>query len=240
MSTTYAYTVLQAINRAFRVMGLYDQYSSGTNATDQANALEALNLIIKSWSANNLQLWLVNPITVPMTVGVNSYALGPTGTPATDMPLRIATAFRHQTDSGTDVSLTPMSRQEYAALGLKTLQAPPTQYNYTPGTAGANGTLLLYPTPDSYTAANGTLVLYAQTMIPDILTTSSNLLFPPEWYLAIVLAVADQMAPEYPAIDAQKRAEISNRAAVEFDKVSTWAANEQTSTFFTLNQRGYR
>jgi len=134
MSTTYAYTVQQAINRAFRLMGVYDRYSSGPDATDTANALEAANLIAKIWNATpGIKLWLLEEVSLPFVAGRSAYALGPTGNVIMDMPLRITNVILHDALLNTDITLRPLSREGYLGLAVKSLQSMPTQYWYVPG-----------------------------------------------------------------------------------------------------------
>ncbi len=237
MTTTYSYTASQAITAAFRKMKIYDPYTSSPSTQDLANGMEALNLLIKAWSID-LKIYLVTQAApIPLTQGVATYTLGPSGTPVMDKPLAVVQAHRHQNDSGIDVPLTPLSRQEYDFLGLKTLQNSPTQFYFQEGVT--NSTITVYPTPDSYTATNATLALWVQTAVPDLILQTDVPYFPSEWYQALVWNLAMMLVTEYDVPPTIMQTIVAF-AREMYSKLEDWAANEQVGTYFTIDRRGSR
>lgn len=56
-TVTYRANALVIVNAALRLCGAYDS-EGGSSSTQQKNdALEALNMLVKAWEANGLQLW---------------------------------------------------------------------------------------------------------------------------------------------------------------------------------------
>src|SRR5512139_509483 len=134
-TTTFTVTANDIINGAFRITGAFG--ASDTIPTgDFNNALQALNIMIKSWMTKGYELWTVKELTLPMVAGTTSYQIGPTATGTgaliTDRPLRISQAFLRNDSQHTDVVLSIISRQEYEQLGAKSNQGVVNSIFYDP------------------------------------------------------------------------------------------------------------
>ncbi|MFQ5500447.1 MAG: hypothetical protein ACE5FH_12330, partial [Candidatus Zixiibacteriota bacterium] len=107
----------ELIKEALRACGAISEYQA-PSAEQIASGSRALNLIIKEWQADGLQLWLIQSISVSLTDGNASYTIGAGGDVNVDRPTKIHEAFIR--DGTNDTPLEPMTRQEYWALGDKT------------------------------------------------------------------------------------------------------------------------
>jgi len=87
-------------------------------------ARRQLNLMLNSeWSNRQVNLWRVELLSQALTQGTATYTL-----PA--RVVMVLDAYRSTTTGGvqTDIFMTPISRDDYAAYPQKATQAPPTQY----------------------------------------------------------------------------------------------------------------
>lgn len=84
--------------------------------------------MIKAWQAAGVGLWLNTVYTQTLTAGTQYYRLGPHSTPtAIARPLAVVEARLVDT-SGNEMVMSPMSRDEYMALPLKSSTGATTQY----------------------------------------------------------------------------------------------------------------
>lgn len=106
-------------------------------------ARRQLNLMLTSeWSNIPVNLWEVTLNSQALTQGTATYTL-----PANVITILDAYRSTQQgTVSQTDIFMTPISRDDYAAYPLKQTQAPPTQYWLNRQTTP---TVTLYPVPDN-------------------------------------------------------------------------------------------
>lgn len=56
-TVTYRVTANTIINAALRLVGAFDSDTGSASATQTSNALEALNMMVKTWQTKGLQLW---------------------------------------------------------------------------------------------------------------------------------------------------------------------------------------
>ena len=78
---TESYTAASLIARALKHLGVMDA-SESVNATEQTDALEQLNLLIKEWSANGADVWVRKTahMFIPSPGTVTGYTVGTGGT----------------------------------------------------------------------------------------------------------------------------------------------------------------
>lgn len=125
-TTTFSVTMSGLIYGAFQAAYII----AGTDILDPADynlALNALNMMVKSWGAKGIGLWLNQLVTISLTASTTNYLLGPGSATPMSRPLAILEA-RLRTASGADTPLTPMSRNEYLSLTNKSLPGTPLRY----------------------------------------------------------------------------------------------------------------
>ena len=138
-------------------------------------ARRQLNLMLSSeWSNRGVNLWEVELIPQLLTQGTATYTLP-------GRVIMMLDAYR-STDQGlstqTDIYITPISRDDYAAYPQKQTQGPPNQYWFDRVTTP---TVTLYPVPDG----NGPYYLnyYAFVQVQDSnIPSGSTPDLPVRWY----------------------------------------------------------
>jgi hypothetical protein len=145
-STDFSVTA-QGANRIVR--GLGGKPGEGMNAQDdEANALQALELMIKSWQAEHIGLWKNTEIAVFFSDEGYSYSLGPTGDHAasTYVVTEVATAASSGAGSIDVDSITGMTNGDAIGIQLDDGTLQWTTINGVP--AGSTVTLTAVLTDD--------------------------------------------------------------------------------------------
>ena len=153
---------------------------------DARTARRSLNLMFADWANRGLNLWTVKQATVSVSSGTASYTL----LDATVVDL-LEVVLRNS--SGTDFTLTQMSRSEYLRIPNKTSTGQPSQYFFD---RQVTPTITLWSTPDdSYT-----LVFYYVRRIEDadalVNTTDAPFRFLPCMAAGLAYYIAIKRAPD--------------------------------------------
>lgn len=238
MSTTFSVTRDELIASALRLQG-YIQQGDTPSATVVTNMSQALNMMLKAWSSRGLKVWCVQEVTCPITGLPRSFQIGPTATgtnaKVTDRPLRIEEAIIRYNPSATtptDVTLQPLSREEYVALGNKFSTGTPNSYFYDP--LIPNGVIYLYTKPDSGSSAME-VHLWVRKQLDDITSGSGTFNLPSEWFQALRWGLADETS-----LDNQIPSEVADRIAQRAqrlrEEMEDWD-REYTSVYFQPDLR---
>jgi hypothetical protein len=228
------------ITRALLIIGAVGAGQTPT-ASEITDGGETLNLMLKAWQADGLQLFTLTNISLTPVLDQYQYTFGPSGdidTGATGpRPEEIFNVHRRLTSDTTDIELTRLSRQEYWQLPNKSSSGTPTQFYYDPAIVSDLAKLYVWPAPDATFVADQTLEIKYQKPFDDMDAATNDLAFPNSWTLAIVFGLAELLAFEYglPTGDIQH---ISQRAMIEKDRVMSWD-REHTSVFFQPEPRWY-
>ena len=153
---------------------------------DAKTARRSLNLMFADWANRGLNLWTVKQATVSVSSGTASFTL----LDATVVDL-LEVVLRNS--SGTDFTLTQMSRSEYLRIPNKTSTGQPSQYFFD---RQVTPTITLWSTPDdSYT-----LVFYYVRRIEDadalVNTTDAPFRFLPCMAAGLAYYIAIKRAPD--------------------------------------------
>ena len=106
---------------------------------DARTARRSLNIMFSEWANRGLNLWTVNSATQALTEGTSSYTFTAEYTDLLEVVLR---------RSGTDFSMSKISRGEYLNLPIKTQKGRPTQYYFD---RQITPKIFLWPTPENST-----------------------------------------------------------------------------------------
>ncbi len=229
MSTTFNVTRNDIINGALRLQGWLD-YQGTADATKISNMAEALQIMIKAWSAEGMKLWTIEEQTLPLVTGQIKYTIGPTGNLVGDRPLKIIEAFIRYTVSGNynDVTLQRLSRNEYQMLGNKASSGTPNSFFYNP--VIPNGELYVYVAPSSFASANDEIHLFVQRLIQDINAAGDSFDLPQEWFQALKWGLADETSLENQIADPVAD-RIAVRAKYYREQLEDWD-QENASIYF--------
>ena len=153
---------------------------------DARTARRSLNLMFADWANRGLNLWTVKQATVSVSSGTASYTL----LDATVVDL-LEVVLRNS--SGTDFTLTQMSRSQYIKIPNKTSTGQPSQYFFD---RQVTPTITLWSTPD----ASYTLVFYYVRRIEDadalVNTTDAPFRFLPCMAAGLAYYIAIKKAPD--------------------------------------------
>lgn len=235
-TTSFSVSANDIINGAFRLTGAFGA-SDAIPTTDFANALQALNIMVKNWTTKGYLLWTVVELPLPMVTNTTSYQIGPTATGTgaliTDRPLRISQAFLRVNATNTDTMLSILSRQEYEQLGSKSSPGVVNSIFYDP--QRDNGVLYVYTTPAD---ASRTIHLFAQRPIQDLVSSTDTFDFPQEWYQPLKWGLAAEIGLEY-GIPPDVLNRIDGKAISYLNDMAAWS-QEEASMFFTMDMRYQR
>ena len=157
-STDFNLDVAEYIEEAFERCGL-----EAKTGYDLQTARRSMNIMLAEWAKRGLNQWTIEQRTQALTANDSEYSLG------TDIIDILSVVVRR---SGTDFSMTRISRDTFINLPNKTSTSRPTQYfldrQITPN-------LKLYPTPENSTDV---IVYDALTRMQDADTQVNTLEIP--------------------------------------------------------------
>ena len=157
-STDFNLDVAEYIEEAFERCGL-----EAKTGYDLQTARRSMNIMLAEWANRGLNQWTIEQRTQALTANDSEYSLG------TDIIDILSVVVRR---SGTDFSMTRISRDTFINLPNKTSTSSPTQYfldrQITPN-------LKLYPTPENSTDV---IVYDALTRMQDADTQVNTLEIP--------------------------------------------------------------
>lgn len=171
--------------------------SETPSAEDSSIAFDKLNLMIDSWSGQNLMHIAKTQENFSLVVGTGNYSIGPSQTFDTAKPLDVVGAYIRD-GQGIDTKIVVVDRKNYNLESDKDLQSKPEKIFYDKGLTqqtSHSGTLYLYPVPDyAYT-------LYLTIIKPfeEFDDLDSAITFPPGYKKAIVENLAINLAPIFGA-----------------------------------------
>ena len=217
------------ITRALRMISVVSASQTPTQS-EITDGSEALNLLLKSWQADGLQLWTVTQKSVTPVQGQYKYTFGSGGDIDVDgQPVEVFEVYRRTTTTVLDVPMNRVSRENYWRLGDKDTEGTPTQFYFD--TQLNLNNFYIWPSADASFATDNTIEILYQKPFDDMDSSTDNLAFPQTWELAVVYGLAHLLSVEYgrPNSDARSLKEV---AEFEKRKVMDWDT-EHTSIFFT-------
>jgi hypothetical protein len=172
-------TVRDLITAALLDLGALASGESPT-ATEAADALRRLNLLLETWRLESLLVYAVDTVTKVLT-GATSYTLGPSGDINTTRPVRLEkAALRLQTDPTLDYPLRILTDEEYEAIALKGLTSTLASCLYM-DRAYPLATVFLWPAQ----ASGATLLLYPWHPLTAFASLDTTVALPPGYELAL-------------------------------------------------------
>lgn len=165
---TYALKLLRAVPAG-----------STPSAEDMADAVETLNMMLKSWQMTLPNLWRQTNASLALVDATASYSL-----PAV---YRLISARLRQ--SSRDMPMGMLTRTEYEELVLKTSAGTPTQYYFDPQRA----TSTLYVWPVLATASGSTIEYTYQRRFEDIDDEDNDLDIPQEYLQTVGYNLAENL-----------------------------------------------
>ena len=173
-STNFELDVAEYIEEAFERCGL-----EAKTGYDLQTARRSMNIMLAEWANRGLNQWTIEQRTQALTADDADYSLG------TDVIDILSAVVRR---SGTDFSMSRVSRDTFTNIPVKTTTGRPTQYfldrQITPN-------LKIYPTPENSTDV---IVYDALTRIQDADTQINTMEVPFRFYPCLTAGLAYYIA----------------------------------------------
>jgi len=173
-STNFELDVAEYIEEAFERCGL-----EARTGYDLQTARRSMNIMLAEWANRGLNQWTIEQKTQALTASDSEYSLG------TDIIDILSAVVRR---SGTDFSMSRVSRDTFTNIPVKTTTGRPTQYfldrQITPN-------LKIYPTPENSTDV---IVYDALTRIQDADTQINTMEVPFRFYPCLTAGLAYYIA----------------------------------------------
>lgn len=222
------------INAALRKLVVISEGASPT--TNQVTtAAEALNIIVAEFRTLGMSVWARSQYNLVLVSGQNSYTFGIGQTLNLPYPMYIYTInYVPGPNFDTQVEMTQMPIVDFSKLPRASTGIP---VNYTYQPTINQGTLSVWPKPDSTVPANSYLQIIYQRPIEVFDAAGDNPDFPQEWGNALIYNLALSLSDEY-GVAADKQARIEKSAA---NHLATAISNstEQGSLFFQPDYRKF-
>ena len=219
------------ITRALKMIGAISSAQTPTTSEMSDGSL-ALNLMLKAWQADGLQLWTVTQVSQTPVQGDYKLTFGPSGDiTVTGQPVELIEVYRRETSTVVDVPLARLARKDYWTLSDKDSEGTPVQFYFDTQINDDLSNLYIWPAADANFAANNTIEILYQKPFDDMDSSTDNLAFPQTWELAVVYGLAHLLAVEYGLPTTDRRA-LQQEAMLEKKRVMDWDT-EHSSMFIT-------
>jgi len=231
-STNFSVNRDQLIRDALELVGAQAPDESMTDSELQS-ASRSLNMMLKAWQTDGLQLWLRRSTSVTLVAAQNTYTFGPTGQDVTvGRPLKILKVMRKDT-SDNEVELFALTQDQYKEQTPKTTTAVAVNYYYDPQLT--NGYLYIWPTPGTTEASEYTLDVLYHKPTDDMDAATDDFEFPQEWFEVIKYGLAIRLAPVY-GLPLDDRKQLYYEFKPMKDKLDSFD-QESGSVYFQPDQR---
>ena len=203
------------------------EFENAPPAAVMARVNKRLNMMIKAMQATGVGLWLNTIYTQVLVANAQSYLLGPAAYPvAIPRPLGVVEA-RVVDTSGNEQVMTPMSRDEYMQLPLKSSTGKPTQYYYDAQLV--NSVFYVWPVGDTLTDV---IKMTVRTPVQDFVNTDDTPDFPIEWADALHYSLAMRLLSVYDVSDKIAKY-VTQMAAITLQDADGFDREQNVSVFLT-------
>lgn len=175
------------INQAARKIGVVGR-GQALSAEEATDALEALNDILSTFSAETGPIYAITSETFSLT-GATSYTIGSGGNFNTARPVDITSLYI--TSGDTDYTVDQISQAEYAGIGSKDTVGIAQVFYYQNN--APLGTIYLYPAP----AAGYSVTIASRKAITTFANLTTDYDMPEGFKSMLVYALAVHLSPEY-------------------------------------------
>lgn len=230
-STSFSVTRNDIIYMALEDIKVYAPDFQQPSSGEVSRANVRLNMMIKSWQAAGVGLWLNTLYTQALVASAQSYLLGPGASPvAIPRPIGIV-EVRHVDSNGNEMPLTPMSRSEYMAMPLKSSNGPAIQYYFDPQLV--NAVLYVWPVETDLTSM---LKMTLRTPVQDFVNADDTPDFPIEWADALHYNLAMRLVPAY-GVPEQIAARVERLAAISLNNANDFDREQDVTVQFVPDPR---
>lgn len=209
----FSLTRTKLIEGALRKIGALSE-GEVMSAYQEAGAVDALNLIVKSWQTKGVFLWSETLHLITTSIADNTYDF-----PTTDPTfLSIDKAFIRE--DGDDLPMEIKSWRDYQDICEKDNTGKPFYLSVD----RRNNTIYLYPTPDAVYS----IYVLGVNKLKDYDTDSSTGDIPPEWLRALSFQLAYDLTFEYP-VPPNERQSLKGEAEQSFMEAKNTEGSKSSS-----------
>ena len=178
------------ITAAYQELGLIDPIET-LSADMLAFGLQKMNRLLDKWNAQREAVYVDSPNSHTLTSGLNPHTFGPTGATFSVTQRPVDVFALNIVISDVRYPVHPHDAAWYASLSTPEITGLPTDYFWNPG--WANGSLYLYPVPDSAYE----IEMWRRVLLTQVSTVTDTFSLPPGYWDAIVRTLAEDLAPAY-------------------------------------------
>jgi hypothetical protein len=189
---------------------------------DYDEAEEALNSLVSLYATDGMPLWKRTELNVVLVPGQQTYTLS--------NAVKVAQVVLRSSVGSTQYELINKSLYDFNALPQgDEAEGTPVHWTFQPKIQ--DGTLRVWPTPDTSAASNYSLVAVVQKEFGTFTSSSDTPDFPTYWTDALIYGLAVRLAPEY-GVPLEDRNELKKEAA-EYKALASLYGDEDGSLFIT-------
>ncbi|MCC7570623.1 packaged DNA stabilization gp4 family protein [Candidatus Micrarchaeota archaeon] len=158
----------------------------------QAEALQALQVMLRGWSSQSINIFVATKEDITLIGGVGSYTWGSGGDIATTRPNQVISAYLLSGSTTSRIEI--IDEGKYRRITDKTVSGTPSLLLYRP--SYPLGQIFLFPVPSSAF----TLVSYSYkefTETGSFALTTDTMALPAVYQEAVIYNLALRLAPEY-------------------------------------------
>ena len=236
LSNSFDFTLNRAslIKKVLLMIGAISADQDPT-ASETSSAANSLNLMLKAWQADGMQLWQVRTESVTPVADKNKYTMGSGGDINTTVkPVEIMEAYRRNTAAQTDVPLIRLSRKDFWTLSDKDSTGEIVNFYFEVQQGDLNN-FWVWPIASANFISNSTIEILYQQPFDDMDSDANTLSFPQEWELSVMYGLCVIMAREYGMPLADQKL-LMQQAALEKQRVMDWDT-EHTSMYLQPEYR---
>lgn len=191
--------------------------NAGATPSDELfeDCLLRLTDLVVHYQIKGCKLWLNALQPVTLEAGKKDYILGPSGPIMAERPPRVLEGWYVISSNGSRRPLDPLSWNTYYGLGNVTVPGEVT--GYFVDKQRENLVVHFWSTPSTPAATAGFVELLVQRFYSGPTEITQDVLFPPEWYLALRWGLADELCTTAPPALAQRAALRSREFLAELE-----------------------
>lgn len=210
----------ELIDIVLRDLGVYS-FNETPTSQEYSDISNILNLMVKSWVAHDIQLWVMKTAMVGLSDNTSMYTVGPARNVSIAKPHKIHEAVLVYND-GSERDLEVVGRKEYWSLSNKSSKGFPTLIYYNP--LYAYGELYVWPVIET---VNSEIIKFIyQKEFDDLDNSTDDFEFPPFCLNAIRWNLAKELIPQFNvdkdrANTIKENAMESKKLILDFDQENT-------------------
>lgn len=214
-STSYESNRDNIIKAALRKCGVLAE--GETPSTESVtNCTQALNNIVVRFAVLGMPLWKRTELPVTLIAGTAAYSIANS--------LKAPQVILRDTTGGVQYELIPKSKYDLNRLP-STATGAPVHFSFNPNLE--NGTLTVWPIPDSTAATTKALTVVYQKEFDGFVNATDTPDFPTYWTDALIYELAVNVAPEY-GVPLQDRQTLKQEAATYLAQAQGYGDEEDS------------